>query len=124
MHIPNTSNELAYSAMTTGPPSPSSPSALDIPSTILNSLIDIAHDICDPAQKCGSLRASECGVQLETHGEIPPTLSSNHSRLLYLYDFPAVISLSKISERAGKSKASASGNASTMANRVKQQDGQ
>ena len=41
----------------------------------------------------------------------------------YLYDVHTVVSLSKISERAGKSKTSASGNASTMANRVKQRDG-
>ena len=42
----------------------------------------------------------------------------------YLYDIQDVVSLSKISQRAGKSKTHASGDASTMANRVKQRDGQ
>ena len=42
----------------------------------------------------------------------------------YLYDIQAVVSLSKISERVGKSRSSASSNASTMASSVKQRDEQ
>jgi hypothetical protein len=48
----------------------------------------------------------------------PPTAST------YLYDIGAAVSLTKISERSGKSKTSAGGNASMMANRVKERDGQ
>ncbi len=128
--------------MTTVPPDPTSPSALGPPNptststfTILLSgaledfllysgreqsqwLIDLAHDICDPAQKRGTLRVWD--VAGEVWRNVSPTDPLTPSA--YLYDVHTVVSLSKISERAGKSKTSASGNASTMANRVKQRD--
>ena len=81
-------------------------------------LIDIAHDMCDPTLKRGSLQVwDEAGqVWKKVHPTVPLTAS------IYLYDVQAVISLSKISARAGKSKTSASGNASRMANCVKRRD--
>jgi hypothetical protein len=42
---------------------------------------------------------------------------------IYLYDVQAVVSLSKVSQRTGRSKPSATGHASTMANCVKERDG-
>ncbi len=139
-----TSSELAQSVTLTVPPDPTSPSALGPPNpastsafTILLSgaledfllysgreqsqwLIDLAHDICDPAQKRGSLRVWDAAG--EAWRNVNPTNPLTSSA--YLYDVQTVVSLSKISERAGRSKTSASGNASTMANRVKQRDGE
>ncbi|KAN0125250.1 hypothetical protein V8E52_001802 [Russula decolorans] len=76
-----TSDELAYSAMTTGPPNPTSPSDFTcllsgpLDDFLVYSsreqpqwLTDIAHDImiCDPALKRGSLQV--CGMRLERCG--------------------------------------------------------
>ena len=130
-----TSDELAYSAMTTSPRNPTSPSSFTcllsgpLDDFLLYSgheqsqwLIDIAHDICDPSLKRGSLQVWD--VARESWGNINPTNPLVASS--YLYDVPdqVIVSLSKISKRAGKSKTSASGNASTMASCVKQRDGQ
>jgi hypothetical protein len=124
------------SPMTTNPPNPTtSPAAFTcllsgpLDDFVLYSgqgqyqskwLIDIAHDICDPALTRGSLMVWDEAEEMwrNVHPTDPLTASA------YLYDIQAVVSLSKISERAGKSKTSASGNASTMANLVKQRDGQ
>jgi hypothetical protein len=130
-----TSDELARSEMTTGPPNPTSPSDFTsllsgpLDDFLLYSrqeqsqwLIDVAHDICDPALKRGSLQVWDAAG--EVRRKVNPTEPLTAST--YLYDIQAVASLSKISERVGRSRtrASASGNASTMANRVKQRDGQ
>ncbi len=124
-----TSDDLAYSAMTTSPPNPTS-FFICLLSGPLNDflrysrqehskwLIDIAHDICDPALKRGSLRMWDAAGEI-WKDVIPtdPLTASN-----YYYDVQAVISLTRISERVNKSKTEASGYASTMANRVKQRD--
>src|SRR6266478_9541761 len=59
---------------------------------------------------------------LEKCGDVNPTDPLTSSN--YYYDVQAVISLSKISQQAGKSKTTARGDASTMENHVKQRDGQ
>ena len=127
-----TSDELARSAMTTGP-NPTAPEGLTcllsgpLDDFLLYSrqersqwLINIAHDICDPALKRGSLQVWDAAG--ETRRDVNPTEPLTASR--YLYDIQAIVSLSKISERVGRSRTTASGNASTMASRVKQRDGQ
>ena len=84
-------------------------------------LIDIAHDICDPALKRGSLKVWDEAEEIwrDVDPTDPPTPS------IYLYDvWGVVVSLTKISERIGKSRSSATGDAATMASRVKQRDGQ
>jgi hypothetical protein len=131
-----TSDELAYSAMKTGPPNPTSPSIFTcllsgpLDDFLLYSghersqwLIDIAHDICDPSLKRGSLRVWDAAGEMWRN--INPSDPLTTSR--YLYDIKAIVSLSKISKRAGKSKtssASSNHDGSTMANRVTQRDGQ
>jgi hypothetical protein len=83
-------------------------------------LIDIAHDICDPALKHGSLQVWD--VAREIWRNVNPTDPLTGST--YLYDVQAIVSLSKISKREGRSKTCASGNASTMASHVMQRDRQ
>ncbi|KAH9967170.1 hypothetical protein BC827DRAFT_1171982, partial [Russula dissimulans] len=85
-----------------------------------NWLIDIAHDICDPAAKRGSLR-------IWTGREWKIVARQDRLKAsVYRYDVPegVVISLSKISAREGRSRTSSGGNASTMADNVKTRDGQ
>ena len=83
-------------------------------------LIDIAHDICDPALKRGSLQVwDETGQLWRTVNPVDPLIAS-----IYLYDVRVVVSLSKISRRQDRSRTSATGYPSTMANRVWQRDGQ
>jgi hypothetical protein len=81
-------------------------------------LIDIAHDMCDPALKRGSLQVRDEAAQMWKNVNPTDPLTAS----IYLYDVQAVVSLSKISARAGKSKTSTSGNASRMANSVKRRD--
>src|SRR5260370_42252813 len=119
-----TSSELAQSAMLTDPPDPTSPSALGPPnpastsaSTILLSgaledfllysgreqsqwLIDLTHDICDPAQKRGMLRVWDAAGEVWRNFNPTDPLTSS----AYLYDFQAVLSLSKIMPRPGRYK--------------------
>jgi hypothetical protein len=117
--------------MRTSPPIPPSPSGFTyLLSGPLNDflrysgqehsrwLMDIAHDICDSREKRGLLKVWDGEMWRIVIPTDPLTASA------YLYDIRAIISLSKISDRAGKSKTSASSNASTMGNRVKQRDGQ
>jgi hypothetical protein len=111
-----TSDELAHLAMAVDPPNPSSPSDFTcllsgpLDDFLLYSgqehsqwLIDIAHDICDPALKCGSLQVWD--VAGEMGRNVNPTDPLTAST--YLYDVQAVVSLSKISEHVGKSKSDA-----------------
>jgi hypothetical protein len=80
-------------------------------------LIDIAHDICDPAQKRGQLvvwRNQEWRDVHPTHHLIAST---------YHYLVERTVSLTKISARLGKSQTDTTGPPSTMANRVKNRDG-
>ena len=84
-------------------------------------LIDIAHDICDPASLRGSLFVWDVDMQqwrLVVHTE-PLTAST------YLYNVPlgVIVGLSKMSTRTGKSITTTMGHASTMADRVKRRDG-
>jgi hypothetical protein len=127
-----TSDELAYSAMTIGPPNPTSPSNFTcllsgpLDDFLLYSgheqsqwLIDIAHDICDPSLKRGFLQVWDAaGENWRNINPTDPLIASS-----YLYDVSdqVIVSLSKISKRARKSKTSASGN-TFMANCVKQRD--
>jgi hypothetical protein len=99
-----TSDQLAYSAMTTSPPNPTSPSNFTcllsgpLDDFLLYSgqeqsqwLIDIAHDVCDPAQKRGSLQVWDAAGEMwrNVHPTDPLTASA------YLYNVQAVVSLSK-----------------------------
>jgi hypothetical protein len=84
-------------------------------------LIDIAHDICDPAFLRGSLLVWNVGVQQwRPVAHTDPLAAST-----YLYDVPVgvIVGLSKMSTRTGKSITTATGHASTMADRVKRRDG-
>ncbi|KAJ7911576.1 hypothetical protein B0H13DRAFT_1614421, partial [Mycena leptocephala] len=78
-------------------------------------LIDLAHDICDPANLRGSL------LQWRPVANTDPLSAS-----IYRYDLPVgiTVGLSKISHRVRKSITTATGNASTMADRVKRRDAQ
>ncbi|KAJ7210463.1 hypothetical protein GGX14DRAFT_450810 [Mycena pura] len=85
-------------------------------------LIDIAHDICDPADLRGSLL-----VWKESQQQWCPVANTDPlTASIYRYDLPAgiIVGLSKISERVGKSVTTAKGYASTMADRVKRRDGE
>jgi len=83
-------------------------------------LIDIAHDICDPAKKRGTLQ-----VQEDADGDLWRNV--NHTDPLtasiYRYHVYDTVSLSKISVRDMRSQTTETGNASTMGNCVKQRDG-
>ena len=81
-------------------------------------LIDVAHDICDPAQKRGRLIVRRNQDWQDVHATDPLIASTYH------YVVGHTVSLMKISARIGKSRTDATGKASTMANRVKNQDGQ
>lgn len=82
-------------------------------------LIDISHDICDPRFKRGSLQVWDVTGQVWRNVDpTDPLIASS-----YLYKVQDVVSLSKISARAGKSKTAATGNPATMARRVKDRDG-
>jgi hypothetical protein len=82
-------------------------------------LINIAHDICDPVNRRGSLVIWREQQWLLVTDTDPLTAS------LYRYDLPmgVTVGLAKISLRAGKSHTSTTGNASTMADHVRQRDG-
>ncbi|KIM44440.1 hypothetical protein M413DRAFT_431451 [Hebeloma cylindrosporum] len=81
-------------------------------------LIDIAHDICDPARHRGSL--------LPRQRWCPVAATDALTASTYRYDLPVhiTVGLSKISPRVGKSVTTATGNVSTMADRVKGRDGE
>ncbi|KAJ7126824.1 hypothetical protein C8R44DRAFT_779659 [Mycena epipterygia] len=83
-------------------------------------LIDLAHDICDPANLRGSLLVwKEPQQQWRPVANTDPLTAS-----IYRYDLPVgiTVGLSKISHRVRKSVTTATGNASTMADRVKRRD--
>jgi len=82
-------------------------------------LINLAHDICDPADQRGSLVVWK-EQQQQWH---PVSTTDPLTASIYRYKLPVgiTVGLSKISRRVGKSDAT--GNASTMANRVKGRDG-
>ncbi|KAJ7875310.1 hypothetical protein B0H14DRAFT_2343285, partial [Mycena olivaceomarginata] len=86
-----------------------------------NWLIDMAHDICDPAAMRGSLFV----CKLDTMQWSPVTPTDPLTASVYTYRLPAgvVVGLSKISGRKNKSRTSATGDASTMAGRVQRRDG-
>ncbi|KAJ7669630.1 hypothetical protein B0H14DRAFT_3072377 [Mycena olivaceomarginata] len=84
-------------------------------------LMNIAHDMCDPAAMRGSLFVWDEAT--EQWSPVAPTDPLTAS--VYLYRVPAgvIVALSKMSARTGRSVTSATGNASTMADRVKRRDG-
>ncbi|KAI9447233.1 hypothetical protein F5148DRAFT_1252153 [Russula earlei] len=123
-------DSLADLAMTAGPPN-SSDSTTCLLHGLLEDfliysrreksqwLIDIAHDICDPLQKRGSLQVLDAsGEGWINVNPTDPLIGST-----YLYEIEAMISLSKISVRTGRSITSATSNATTMANQVRERDG-
>ncbi|KAF8968637.1 hypothetical protein BDZ97DRAFT_1916067 [Flammula alnicola] len=107
-----TSDLLATQAMSPQPP----PNTTDS-----KWLIDIAHDICDPAFLRGSLLVWNGAVQQWRPAAHTDPLTAS----IYLYDVPVgvIVGLSKMSTRTGKSVTTATGHASTMADRVKRRDG-
>ncbi|KAF8965637.1 hypothetical protein BDZ97DRAFT_1904020 [Flammula alnicola] len=84
-------------------------------------LIDIAHDICDPAFLRGSLLVWNGAVQQWR----PVAHTDPLTASIYLYDVPVgvIVGLSKMSTRTGKSVTTTTGYASTMADRVNRRDG-
>jgi hypothetical protein len=84
-------------------------------------LIDIAHDICDPALLRGSLLVWNVGVQ--EWRPVAHTDPLTASTYLYVVPVGVIIGLSKMSTRTGKSITTTTGHASTMADRVKRRDG-
>lgn len=87
-------------------------------------LIDIAHDICDPLNRRGSLVVFKEQQWILVADTDPLTAS------MYRYDLPpgVTVSLSKISRREGKSVTSLTGSASTLgdctlANHLRERDG-
>ncbi|KAF8191620.1 hypothetical protein K438DRAFT_1830836 [Mycena galopus ATCC 62051] len=126
-----TSDLLASTAMTPGATSPANPSICLLSGPLGDFLrysgqeaskwlIDIAHDICDPANLRGSLLVwSQSQSQWGPVANTDPLTAST-----YRYDLPVgiTVGLSKISERIRKSLTTATGNASTMGDRVKRRD--
>jgi hypothetical protein len=124
---------LAATAMTPGANSPSTPSICLLRGPLDDFvrysrqeaskwLIDLAHDICDPADHRGSLL-----VWKEPRQQwLPVATTDPLTASIYRYDLPVgiTVGLSKISQRVRKSVTTATGNASTMADRVKGRDGQ
>ncbi|EDR15992.1 uncharacterized protein LACBIDRAFT_321108 [Laccaria bicolor S238N-H82] len=84
-------------------------------------LLDIAHDICDPVRRRGSLE-KQMGPQhwLAVVDTDPLTAS------VYRYHLHTgvTVGLGKISHREGRSHTSTTGNATTMANDIRQRDGE
>ena len=131
---PTISNDiLAATAMTPGANSPSTPSICLLRGPLSDFvrysrqeaskwLIDLAHDICDPVDQRGSLVVWKEQRQQWRHVATTDPLTAS----IYRYELPVgiTVGLSKISRRARKSVIDATGNASTMANRVKGRDGQ
>ena len=81
-------------------------------------LIDMAHDICDPSQKRGSLQVQEDAAWRDVN----PTESLTGST--YRYHTQHTVSLTKISMQQGRSRTTTGGIASTMGSCVMQRDGQ
>ena len=125
------SDTLAHSTVMSDPPNPTSSDFMCLLSGPLDDfchfsgqehsqwLIDIAHDICDPTLKRGSLQVWDVAGHWRNVNPTDPLTAS-----AYLYAIQTMISLTNISKRAGRSKTSAGGNASTMAYHVKQRDDQ
>jgi len=84
-------------------------------------LIDVAHDICDPALRRGSLEVLDETGQTAMWRVVTPAEPLIAS--VYFYIIQDVVSLSKISARSSRSQTEATGYPSTMAGRVKARDG-
>jgi len=127
------SDNLPDSAMTTGPPNPAYTSDFTgllcgpLEDFILYSgrhskwLMDIAHDLCDPSLKRGTLKMWNAAGEMWRNVNLTDPLTAS----TYLYDTQAAVSLSKISERAEKSKStttSGGGRAVGPTSTVKQRD--
>ncbi|KAJ6539699.1 hypothetical protein B0H19DRAFT_1180227 [Mycena capillaripes] len=84
-------------------------------------LIDIAHDICDPSTRRGSLLVWKETTQIWAPVAPADVLTAS----IYRYDLPVgtIVGLSKISDRRTKSKTTTTGNAGTMHTRVMARDG-
>jgi len=124
---------LAATAMTPGANSPSTPSICLLRGPLDDFvqysrkeaskwLTDLAHDICDPADHRGSLL-----VWKEPRQQWCPVATTDPlTASIYRYDLlvGTTVGLSKISQRVRKSITTATRNASTMTDRVKERDGQ
>jgi len=84
-------------------------------------LLDIAHDICDPLCKRGSLIVWNEAER--RYRDVIPADALIPSLYAYFLPPSTVVALTKISGRVGRSRTDATGNASTMADRVKGRDG-
>jgi len=83
-------------------------------------LLDIAHDICDPLWKRGSLIVWN-GAERQYRDVIPADALIPS---LYAYLLPpwTVVAPTKVSARTGRTRTSTTGNSSTMAHRVDDRD--
>ena len=134
---PTISNDiLATTAMTPGANSPSTPSICLLRGPLCDFvrysrqeaskwLIDLAHDICDPAAAADQ-RGSLVVWKEQRQQWRPVATTDLLTASIYRYDLPVgiTVGLSKISRRERKSVTDATGNASTMANRVEGRDGE
>jgi hypothetical protein len=84
-------------------------------------LIDMAHDICDPYLKRGQLWLLDRSDRTDRWVFVSRTDSLVAS--IYVYRVPSPISLTKISERIGKTKTKSTGHAKAMRARVLDRDG-
>ena len=128
---PVISNDAAAdAAMTLGTDSPNTPSTQLLSGFITDFLqysrqeaskwrLDIAHDICDPVARRGSLVVHR-GQQWFSVANTDPLTASVYR---YILDVGVTIGLAKISLRIGKSETSTTGNATTMVNHVRERDG-
>lgn len=85
-----------------------------------NWLIEIAHDLCDPVRKRGSLYMWDVTGPTSMWRTVNPTESLMAA--LYLYNVCAVVSLTRISHRTAASTTTASGAATTMKEHVNARD--
>jgi len=83
-------------------------------------LMDVAHDICDPAEKRGTLKAWDAVQETWRTVDLNNPLSA--SRYLYDVGIGVTVSLSKISLRTGMSVTDSSGSISAMKERVHGRD--
>jgi hypothetical protein len=80
-------------------------------------LIDMAHDICDPCLKRGQLWLLD-----RTDRWVSVSRTDSLIASIYVYRVPSPISLTKISERIGKTKTKSTGHAKAMRTRVLDRD--
>lgn len=83
-------------------------------------LVDVAHDICDPVLRRGSVEKQMGPQHWLAVADTDPLTASVYR---YHLDAGVTVGLAKISRREGRSQSSTTGNATTMATHVRQRDG-